>query len=97
MELKNRMVLAPMGVTVGNMTADTVEYFVERAKGGAAMIFCNIKGSATFESVSHSIYFNEETEVLFQDIVARCHSYGCKVAAQIMPGDGRIGGPSRRG
>ena len=38
MELKNRMVLAPMGVTVGNMTADTVDYFVERAKGGAAMI-----------------------------------------------------------
>ena len=31
MELKNRMVLAPMGVTVGNMTADTVVYFVERA------------------------------------------------------------------
>ena len=96
LELKNRMVLAPMGVTVGNMTADTVEYFVERAKGGAAMIFCNIKGSATFESVSHSIYFNDETEVLFKDIVARCHSYGCKVAAQIMPGDGRIGGPSTK-
>ena len=96
MELKNRMVLAPMGVTVGNMTADTVDYFVERAKGGAAMIFCNIKGSATFESVSHSIYFNEETEVLFKNIVERCHAYGCKVAAQIMPGDGRIGGPSTK-
>ena len=96
MELKNRMVLAPMGVTVGNMTADTVDYFVERAKGGAAMIFCNIKGSATFESVSHSIYFNEETEGLFREIVERCHAYGCKVAAQIMPGDGRIGGPSTK-
>ena len=96
MELKNRMVLAPMGVTVGNMTADTVDYFVERAKGGAGMIFCNIKGSASFESVSHSIYFNEETEVLFRQIVERCHTYGCKVAAQIMPGDGRIGGPSTK-
>ena len=96
MELKNRMVLAPMGVTVGNMTAETVEYFVERAKGGAAMIFCNIKGSATFETVSHSIYFNEETEALFRSIVERCHGYGCKVAAQIMPGDGRIGGPSTK-
>ena len=96
MELKNRMVLAPMGVTIGNMTADTVDYFAERAKGGAAMIFCNIKGSASFESVSHSIYFNEETEALFKETVARCHAYGCKVGAQIMPGDGRIGGPSTK-
>ena len=54
MELKNRIVLAPMGVTIGNMTSSTVDYFVERAKGGAAMIFCNIKGSATFESADHS-------------------------------------------
>ena len=28
MELKNRMVMAPMGVTVGNMDASTVDYFV---------------------------------------------------------------------
>ena len=96
MELKNRMVLAPMGVTIGNMTKDTVDYFAERAKGGASMLFCNIKGSDSFESVSHSIFFNEETEALFQETVARCHAYGCKVGAQIMPGDGRIGGPSTK-
>ena len=96
MELKNRIVLAPMGVTIGNMTSSTVDYFVERAKGGAAMIFCNIKGSATFESADHSIFFNEETEELFKQTVERCHAYGCKVGAQIMPGDGRIGGPSTK-
>lgn len=96
MELKNRIVLAPMGVTIGNMTASTVEYFVERAKGGAAMLFCNIKGSATFESADHSIYFCPETEPLFRQVVERCHAYGCKVGAQIMPGDGRIGGPSTK-
>lgn len=96
MQLKNRMVLAPMGVTIGNMTVATVDYFVERAKGGAAMIFCNIKGSATFESAAHSIYFNDETEALFRETVERCHAYGCKVGAQIMPGDGRIGGPSTK-
>lgn len=96
MELKNRIVLAPMGVTIGNMTKGTVDYFVERAKGGAAMIFCNIKGSATFESAAHSIFFNDETEQLFKETVERCHAYGCKVGAQIMPGDGRIGGPSTK-
>ena len=50
MELKNRIVMAPMGVSVHNMSRGTVEYFVERAKGGAAMIFCNIRASLTFES-----------------------------------------------
>lgn len=96
MELKNRMVLAPMGVTIGNMTKGTVDYFAERAKGGAAMIFCNIKGSAAFESAAHSIFFNKDTEALFKETVERCHAYGCKVGAQIMPGDGRIGGPSTK-
>ena len=96
MQLKNRIVLAPMGVTIGNMTHSTVDYFAERAKGGAAMLFCNIKGSATFESAEHSIFFNEETEALFKETVERCHAYGCKVGAQIMPGDGRIGGPSTK-
>ena len=96
MELKNRMVMAPMGVTVGNMDASTVDYFVERAKGGAALIFCNVKGSDRFESVDHSIFFTEDTEKLFARIVECSHSYGCMVGAQIMPGDGRIGGPSTR-
>lgn len=96
MELKNRMVMAPMGVTVGNMSRGTVEYFVERAKGGAAMIFCNIRASLSFESGEHSIFFCEKTEPLFKEMAERCHAYGCKVAAQIQPGDGRIGGASLR-
>lgn len=96
MELKNRMVMAPMGVTVGNMSPAAVEYFVERAKGGAGMIFCNIRASLSFESGTHSIFFNQQTETLFRGMADRCHAYGCKVAAQIQPGDGRIGGPSVR-
>lgn len=96
MELKNRMVMAPMGTTIGNMDQTTVEYFVERAKGGAGMIFCNIKGSDSFESTAHSIFFCKETEHLFKELVDRSHAYGCKVGAQIMPGDGRIGGPSTK-
>ena len=96
MELKNRMVMAPMGTAIGNMDANMVEYFVERAKGGASMIFCNIKGSDSFESTEHSIFFCPETETLFRQVVERSHAYGCKVGAQIMPGEGRIGGPSTK-
>ena len=94
MRLKNRMVMAPMGVTIGNMTEATVAYFVERARGGAAMVVCNVMGSGRFESTEHSIFFNEETERLFAQLVEACHRYDCKVCAQIMTGVGRAGGPS---
>ena len=96
MELKNRMVMAPMGVTVGNLSPASVAYFAARAEGGAAMVFCNIRASLAFESGEHSIYLNDETEPLFRGLAERCHACGCKLAAQIQPGDGRIGGPSVR-
>lgn len=94
LRLKNRIVMAPMGVTIGNMTESTVAYFVERARGGAGMIICNVMGSGRFESTEHSIFFNEETERLFNRIVLQAHAYDCKVCAQIMTGVGRAGGPS---
>lgn len=96
LELKNRIVMAPMGVTIGNMTESTVAYFLERAKGGAAMVICNVMGSGSFESTEHSIFFNEETERLFAKLVKEAHAYDCKVCAQIMTGNGRIAGPSIR-
>ena len=65
MELKNRMVMAPMGVTVGNLSPTSVAYFAARAEGGAAMVFCNIRASLALESGEHSIYLNDETEPLF--------------------------------
>lgn len=96
MELKNRMVMAPMGVTVGNLSPASVAYFAARAEGGVAMVFCNIRASLAFESGEHSIYLNDETEPLFRALAERCHAHDCRLAAQIQPGDGRIGGPSVR-
>ena len=96
MELKNRMVMAPMGVTVGNLSPASVAYFAARAEGGAAMVFCNIRASLAFESGEHSIYLNDETAPLFRALAERCHAHDCRLAAQIQPGDGRIGGPSVR-
>ncbi len=94
MELKNRMILAPMGVTVGQLRREDAAFYSRRAQGGAALVFCNIKASKRFESAEHSIFFDDRTRALFSDIVEQCHAYGCKVGAQIMPGDGRIGGGS---
>ena len=72
MELKNRMVMAPMGVTVGNLSPASVAYFAARAEGGAAMVFCNIRASLAFESGEHSIYLNDETAPLFRGLAERC-------------------------
>lgn len=92
MELKNRMVMAPMGVTVGNLSPASVAYFAARAEGGAAMVFCNIRASLAFESGEHSIYLNDETAPLFRGLAERCHAHDCKLAAQIRPATGASAG-----
>lgn len=94
--LKNRIIMAPMGTIVGNLSPRAVEYFVERAKGGAAMIMCNIAASDSLEDASHSIFLNDESVPYFKEICDRSHAYGAKVCAQLHPGNGRIGGPSTK-
>ena len=95
LELKNRIIMAPMGTIVGNLNPTGVEYFVERAKGGAAMIMCNIAASDTLEDASHSIFLNDESVGYFKEICTRSHQSGCLVCAQLHPGNGRISGPAR--
>lgn len=96
LELKNRIIMAPMGTIVGNLSPRAVEYFVERARGGAAMIMCNIAVSDYFEDASHSIFLNDESTPYLREICDRSHELGSYVCAQLHPGNGRIGGPSLR-
>lgn len=96
LELKNRIIMAPMGTIVGNLSPRAVEYFVERAKGGAAMIMCNIAASDSLEDTSHSIFLNEESIPYFEEICRRSHEAGSLVCAQLHPGNGRIGAPSTK-
>ena len=94
LELKNRIILAPMGTIVGNLGPRGVEYFIERAKGGVAMLMCNIVVSDYFEDPSHSIFLNDKSTPYFKELCDRAHALGSKVCAQLHPGNGRIGGPS---
>ena len=41
LQLKNRIVMAPMGVDLGNYDKRTQDFFLARAKGGTAMLLCN--------------------------------------------------------
>lgn len=94
LELKNRIIMAPMGTIVGNLGPAGVEYFMERARGGAAMLMCNIAVSDYFEDASHSIFLNDESTPYFKELCDRAHELNCTVCAQLHPGNGRIGGPS---
>lgn len=96
MELKNRMILAPMGPHFGDFNRAAIEYYVKRAEGGAAMLFINIQVTDHFEDTSATFMLNDNNIAAFKEIVDRCHAYGCKVAAQVMPGCGRMAGPSKQ-
>ncbi len=103
LELKNRIVFAPMGVGGlvgynGNLSKRGIDYYVERAKGGAGMIRMGIAKSIRTLDVAdepvmkHIILDNRVMVNWMSELAERCHDYGAKISVQIMPGIGRIAG-----
>lgn len=95
LELKNRIVMAPMGPHFGEIGRKAVEYFVKRAQGGAAMILINMMVTDYFEDTSSSLVITEENFDNFKEICDRAHAAGCKVCVQLMPGCGRMADPAK--
>jgi len=94
LEIKNRVVMAPMAVTIdpdGSLSERTVRYYEERAKGGVGMIITGYSSeSEKYERSScHKLDdFKKISRV--NDLVQRAHAYGTKVCIQLGPGLGRI-------
>jgi len=95
MEVKNRLVLSPMGTNSGHIdgTIDNclIDYFEERAKGGVGMI---IMGNQfiTKELAQGSIDgYLEDSYVIpkLTTLVESVHLYGAKIICQISCGTGR--------
>lgn len=95
LRLKNRMILAPMGPHFDDIDRVTVEYFVRRAQGGAAMIMVNMMTTGHFEDTSASLVLTDENFGFFRELCERAHAEGCKVCPQLMPGCGRMAGPAK--
>lgn len=95
LELKNRIIMAPMGPHFGEIGRKAVEYFVKRAEGGAAMILINMMVTDYFEDTSSSLVITEDNFDNFKEICDRAHNAGCKVCVQLMPGCGRMAGPAK--
>ncbi|MDF2923865.1 MAG: NAD(P)-binding protein [Paenibacillaceae bacterium] len=89
--LKNRFIMAAMGPELGDFDARTVDYYVRRAKGGAAMILTNVIATEAIDGHGPSSTLTEESFAGFKSLVDQAHEYGCKVCIQIMPGVG-LGG-----
>jgi 2,4-dienoyl-CoA reductase-like NADH-dependent reductase (Old Yellow Enzyme family)/thioredoxin reductase len=94
LELKNRLVMSPMGVqyteTDGRMSERSIAYFAERAKGGVGMIITEAL-FATRTSGGASHYIGDATCLpRLTELTDIVHGYGAKICAQMGAGLGRI-------
>ncbi|MBB6215873.1 2-enoate reductase [Anaerosolibacter carboniphilus] len=100
MEIKNRIVMAAMGVHDNEMTKGDggytqqgIDYFAERAKGGAGLIVLGaMQVQNVFESDAHSTSVSaagKEYVESMKELADAIHAYGCKVVPMLTAGSGR--------
>jgi 2-enoate reductase len=106
--IKNRIVMGPMGnVSMADETgrpgAKMIEYFVERARGGAGLITSGLvpvsfKVDPTFLEPGGLVYLpriDGSRSVLagWRDLAQRIQAHGARFFIQLSPGAGRVGSP----
>jgi 2-enoate reductase len=89
LELKNRIAFAPMGYGL-DFTQKAHDYFIKRAKGGAAMLIMPVHVQEFVENRSLSACLDKENFGSFKKIVDDAHKYDCKVCIQLVAGTGRL-------
>lgn len=93
MKLKNRIFMSPMGTTGeadGAYCIDGINYFMERAKGGAGLIITGANVVSTkYEARPCTELSNFHHVERLNMLIERCHNYGAKVCVQLSPGLGR--------
>lgn len=93
MKLKNRIFMSPMGTTGeadGAYCIDGINYFMERAKGGAGLIITGANVVSTKYEPRPCTELSDFHHVeRLNMLIDRCHHYGAKVCVQLSPGLGR--------
>lgn len=96
--VKNRFFVGPMGIDYNNgaysePTAENIEYFVERSKGGFGAIFtgCMIPDNVTSDKVAGKSMLNNPNaaRLAFTALTERLAAYDTKLFAQLTFGAGR--------
>ena len=102
MELKNRVTMAPTdyGFVYGNyndatFTQRVADVYRERAKGGCGLIFTGgvkieQKLDAFPKSLKYPVMDRDERVKEFANVAEGVHLYGCKIAAELNAGGGRL-------
>lgn len=95
MEVKNRIVMAPMGLNSGHpdgtIDDDEIEYFEERAKGGTGMIIMGCQ-FLTKELAQGSLEGYLDSAYVIPQLTNLCESvqrHGTKICAQLSCGTGK--------
>jgi 2,4-dienoyl-CoA reductase (NADPH2) len=91
MELRNRIVMSPMGVEIvdsdGRANEAIVRYYEERARGGAGMIItevCAISYPSGANSV-HQLGLSDDAFVpALRELTSRVQAHGCRMAVQLV-------------
>lgn len=98
-KLKNRFCMAPLGggqhhLPGGGLKNETIQYLVERARGGFGLIFTGAMAADhtvdPYTGVGPSILQNPDTfKLTASELNERANAYGTKIFAQITMGLGR--------
>ena len=103
MVVKNRIGMSPMGTnsafTNGRKDAQEIDYFIERAKGGAGIIFmgCQMLNERLAQGSMEGYLDSYTVLPSLTSVVDGCHRYGAKIVCQISPGTGRNAFPDTLG
>ncbi|OAA90788.1 NAD(P)/FAD-dependent oxidoreductase [Clostridium ljungdahlii] len=94
-ELKNRMVMCPMGYgspdADGGISDHQIEYYVERAKGGYGLIFTSGQYvTGKFEKSESNFLETPRHGQRLSLLANKLHQYGAKLAVQLTIGLGRV-------
>lgn len=95
MKLKNRIVLSPMGTNSANsdgtISEEEIDYFTERAKGGAGMIImgCQFISEEMAQGSQEGLLENSYVIPKLTSLIENVHRYGSKIVAQVSCGTGK--------
>ncbi len=102
-EIKNRYAMSPMGTfgmteSDGAMGEACIEYYVQRARGGAGLIITGMcivedrfeKNAPSGVPLFSAAVDHERLKIRMKRLTDRVHAYGCKIFLQLSAGFGRV-------
>jgi 2-enoate reductase len=105
-ELKNRLVMAPMGIGAltdfnGTFSERAIDYYEARAKGGIGLIVTTVCLTTNryepweIDGLSYLPTLDNPVKIKnLKQLTERVHDHGCKIFAQLTAGWGRVYRPS---